>query len=271
MPPAPSPLLAPADVDELADALFAAFEAGRGIAPPSETHPGLTLDDAYAVQRGLLARHAAAGRTVAGRKIGLTSLAMQAQLGIDSPDFGVVLDAHTFASGATLSRGEHRMLLPKLEPELAFVLDRELKGPGVSVDDVLAATRAVVPVLEVIDSRVEEWRIGLVDTVADNASCFGAVLGTPVPLAAAGVLPGVHVRFSRDGEVLTEGDGAAVMGHPAAAVAWLADELGRRGEALPAGQPILAGSFTAAVDALPGTYVADFGPALGTVSVEVVA
>ena len=247
----------------LADELFAAFQHGEPVDPPTQTLPGLTPELAYQVQQRLLARHRDEGREVAGHKVGLTSLAMQRQLGIDSPDFGVVLDSHSFPSGATLSRSGHRMLLPKLEPELAFVLDRPLQGPGLTDEQVMAAITHVIPVMEVIDSRVRDWKIGLADTIADNASCFGAVLGTPVEVAQAGALPGVAVTFSKDGETVQEGRGDAVLGDPVRAVTWLANQVGE----LPVGQPILAGSFTAAVDATPGRFTADFGPAIGSVHV----
>lgn len=249
----------------LADALFDAFERGEAVDPPTQTLPSLTPELAYAVQQRLIERHAERGRSVAGHKVGLTSLAMQEQLGIDSPDFGVVLDSHSFPSGATLSRSEHHMLLPKLEPELAFVLDRPLSGPGLTDEQVMAAVSHVIPVMEVIDSRVRDWRIGLADTIADNASCFGAVLGTPVPIAEAGSLPEVAVTFAKDDATVQEGRGDAVLGDPVRAVTWLANQVGE----LPAGRPILAGSFTAAVDASPGRFTADFGPAIGTVHVEI--
>jgi 2-keto-4-pentenoate hydratase len=252
----------------VASALFEAFQTGVPIEPPTAASPDMTVDDAYAMQRELVAAHEAAGRRVVGRKIGLTSLAMQRQLGIDSPDFGVLLDSHTWPSGTKLSRGP--MLQPKLEPEIAFVLAHELRGPGLSIDDVLGATAAIVPALEVIDSRVRDWQITLCDTVADNASCYGAVLGTPVALDVAGPLAEVTATLSHDGELLVSGSGEAVLGHPAAAIAWLGDELGRRGEALPAGEPLLAGSFSAAVDLLPGSYLADFG-VVGSVALEITA
>lgn len=255
--------------EQLADALLRAFEAGEALEPLTATRPDLSVDAAYRIQRALIAGHARAGRSVVGRKVGLTSVAIQRQLGVDSPDFGVLLDSHVFPSGATLSRSRLRMLAPKLEAEVAFVLDRELRGPGIASADVLANTRAVLPVFEVIDSRIRDWRITLADTVADNASCLGAVLGRAVALQDVGDPVALNVSFGRDGQVLEQGQGAAVMGDPAAAVAWLANELARFGEALPAGQPVLAGSFTAAVDATRGSYEASFGPRLGSVSVEI--
>lgn len=266
---APGTEITETETNELADALFRSFETGQPIDPLTDARPELSVDAAYRIQRVLVAHHARAGRSVVGRKIGLTSLAMQRQLGVDAPDFGVLLDAFVYPLGARLSRSALRMVAPKIEAEVAFVLDRDVRGPGLGVQDILRCTRAVVPVFEVVDSRIRDWRISLADTVADNASCFGAVLGTPVALGDVGELPELTVRFGRDGEVLQQGTGAAVMGHPAAAVAWLANELARFGDALPAGQPVLSGSFTAAVDAAPGRYEASFGSQLGSVSVEI--
>lgn len=257
------------DPETIGAALLDAFETASPVAQLTVEHPQLSLDDAYAIQRALIAGHARLGRKVVGRKVGLTSRAMQRQLGVDTPDFGVLLDSHVWPSGSRLSRSEAGMIAPKLEPELAFVLSRELSGPDLSIDDVLAATESIVPVMEVIDSRIRDWKLTLPDTVADNASCFGAILGTPVPLAETRSLPDVTATLSRGGTVLEEGRGEAVLGHPAAAVAWLAQALDAFGEAVPAGQPILAGSFTAAVDLEPGAYVADFGPAHGAVELTV--
>jgi 2-keto-4-pentenoate hydratase len=206
---------------------------------------------------------------VTGRKIGLTSLAMQRQLGIDSPDFGALLDTHTFESGDTVSRSALHMIAPKLEPEVAVVLASDLAGPGVNAEDVRRSTSHVVAVMEIIDSRVRDWRIGLADTVCDNASCFGGVAAEARDVVRVGELAALAVELRRDGVCQQQGTGDAVMGDPYEAVAWLANELGRHGDALPAGQLILSGSFTAAVEATPGAYVADFGPALGSVELEV--
>jgi 2-keto-4-pentenoate hydratase len=258
-------------VDKLGHQLFAAFESGSAIEPISAAHPTMTVADAYGIQRALLQRHARSGRRAAGHKIGLTSVAIQQQLGVGSPDFGVVLDSHVFDSGATVSRSELKMVAPRLEAEVAFVLDQELRGPGITPEDVIASTRALVPVFELIDSRIRDWRITLVDTIADNASALGAVIGAEVALADAGPVASLSVGFGRDGKVLEQGSANAVMGDPTIAVAWLANELAALGEALPAGKPVLSGSFTAAIDATPGRYEASFGARLGTVSLEIVA
>jgi 2-keto-4-pentenoate hydratase len=258
-----------ADLEALARELLEAFESGSAVEPLTERPGGLDVDDAYRVQQRLVAGHAAAGRTVVGRKIGLTSLAMQRQLGVDEPDFGVLLDSHVFPDAATLDPAALRMVAPRLEPELAFVLGEELRGADLTVEQVLAATTEIVPVFEVIDSRVVDWRITLPDTIADNASCFGAVLGAAVPLDGLGDLREVEVVMSFDGEEVGRATGDAVLGHPAAAVAWLAKAVDRFGAALPAGQPILAGSFTAAVPATPGAYEARFSGGVGTVTATI--
>jgi 2-keto-4-pentenoate hydratase len=263
--------LSPELVEQLGQDLLTAFDTGSAIEPLTSAHPDLTVQDAYRVQRALLNGHARAGRRPAGRKIGLTSPAIQRQLGVDSPDYGVVLDSHVFASGATVSRSGLRMVAPRLEAEVAFILERELRGPGITAAQVRAATRALVPVFELIDSRIRDWRIKLGDTIADNAACLGAVIGAEVAPSDVGSVASLSVRFGRDGEVLQEGDATAVMGDPAAAVAWLANELAQFGEALPAGEPVLSGSFTAAIDAVPGRYEASFGARLGSVTLEIVA
>jgi len=258
-----------ATATELAERLFAALEAGEPIRPLTEADPELDVAGAYQVQRELLALHAGTGRDVAGRKIGLTSVAIQRQLGVSEPDFGFILDSHVFRSGQTLSCSELKLIAPRLEAELAFVLDRALAGPGVTQDDVLAATREVVPVFEVLDSRIADWKIKLPDTIADNASGFGTVLGDGGVAPDGLDLATVGLCIERDGDLLATAAGAAVMGHPARAVAWLANTLGEFGEEVPAGVPVLSGSFTAAFDALPGTYTARFGEGIGSVEVTI--
>lgn len=261
--------LAAAEIEGLARELLDAFETAVPVEPPTDRHPGLGVQDAYRVQQRLVAGHASRGRNVAGRKIGLTSVAMQQQLGVDEPDFGVVLDSHVFAGGQELDPAGLGMIAPRLEPELAFVLGEELGGDDLTVEQVLAATREIVPVFEVIDSRVVDWRITLPDTIADNASCFGAVLGDPVPVAEVGDLREVEVVMTHDGATVQRATGDAVLGHPAKAVAWLARAVHRFGETLPAGQPILAGSFTAAVPTDPGRYEARFSGGVGSVTVTI--
>jgi 2-oxopent-4-enoate hydratase len=250
----------------LADALLVAELSGRPIRPPSEVEPALTVDDAYAIQAINVRsreRDARCPVDVVGHKIGLTSRAMQEQLGVDRPDFGVLYRDRVHRTGARIAT--QRLIAPRIEPELAFVLAADLEGPGVTAAHVLAATAAVVPALEVIDSRVADWRISLVDTIADNASCHCAVLGADEHPPAAVDLAGAAVALRVDGAIVQEGTGAAVLGDPALAVAWLADALAEHGAALRAGHVVLSGSMTAAVPFTAGAHVvADFGP-LGVV------
>lgn len=270
--PTPSPTtLHEADVERIADDLFGAFQSGVAIEPLTASRPELAVEDAYRIQAALMTRHAGAGRARVGRKIGLTSEGVQRQLGVDSPDFGALLATHVFESGATVSIGALRMIHPRIEAEVAFILDRALQGPGVTAAEVLAATRHVVPVFELCDSRIRDWKITLADTVADNASSLGAVLGAPVEPRSVGPLSELTVAFGRDGDVQQRGHGSSVMGDPARAVAWLANQLGELGDALPAGEPILSGSFTPMIDVVAGHYSASFGAALGSVGLEVVA
>ncbi|HEX4108803.1 MAG TPA: fumarylacetoacetate hydrolase family protein [Solirubrobacteraceae bacterium] len=255
-------------LDALAAALFAAFSSGEPIDPISESDPQLDVNAAYAVQERVIEGHRDAGRRVTGRKIGLTSVAIQRQLGVDQPDTGVLFDTLTYRSGERLCLADLRPIIPRIEGEIGFILAKPIAGPGVRAQDVRDATLGLMPVFELIDSRIRDWKITLVDTVADNASCLGAVIGDHVGLADAGPLEHTKMVLMRDGEPLAAGEGSAVLGDPAEAVAWLANELGRRGEQLPAGEPILSGSLTAAVDATPGRYVADFGALLGAVEIE---
>jgi 2-keto-4-pentenoate hydratase len=199
--------------------------------------------------------------------IGLTAKAMQEMLGVDEPDYGCLYADRVLEDGAQIAAAG--LIAPRVEPEIAFVLAKPLSGPGVTAQDVLAATAYVVPALEVIDSRIADWNIGLVDTIADNASCARVVLGSQrsgsldVDLAAAAVDLWVN------GESVQQGTGAAVLGHPAEAIAWLANALAGHGVTLQAGHVLLPGSLTAAVPFAAGDHVvADFAE-LGTVEVHV--
>lgn len=250
-------------LQEVAEGLRAAEETARPIGPVTAKHPELGVDDAYAIQT---LNVAARGTEVVGHKIGLTSKAMQNMLGVDEPDFGVLYEDRVHTAGVELDTA--RLIAPRIEPELAFVLANDLDGPGVTAGDVYTATERVVPAVEVIDSRIADWKIGLIDTIADNASCHCAVLSTDGVPPAEVDLPAVQVRLLVDGEVVQQGDGAAVLGDPAEAVAWLANALARYGHGLKAGHVVLSGSMTAAVPFTPGSHVvADFGP-LGRVEVS---
>jgi 2-oxo-3-hexenedioate decarboxylase/2-keto-4-pentenoate hydratase len=191
---------------------------------------------------------------------------MQQMVGVDEPDYGALLADMLVPDGGRICAA--RLCRPRIEPEVAFRLGARLAGPGVSAADVLAATEAVAPALEIIDSRVADWRITWWDTVADNASSAAFVVGPWTPLADAGELGDREVQLSLDGEVVQQGSTAAVLGHPAAAVAWLADALAGQGAALEAGAVVLSGSCTRAVDVGDGMRVTATVRGLGEVTVE---
>lgn len=238
------------------------------IAPLSETYAGLTLEQAYAIQSAWFALRTANGGQLFGRKIGLTSRAMQEQLGVNQPDYGFLLDNMNVASGSELARD--LFLAPRLEPEISFWLSRDLRGPGVSIADVLAATSGVCASLELVDSRIVDWRIKLVDTIADNASSARVIASEHIVPLGTLDLAEEEVILTRDGERVGSGNGAAVLGHPAAAVAWLANKLAEYDTGLLAGQLVLPGAMCAAVPVVAGsTYNASFNH-LGTVSIRFV-
>ncbi|MFD0687266.1 2-keto-4-pentenoate hydratase [Actinomadura fibrosa] len=254
----------PGSVEKAAAALLDAYATGAPIAPLTEEHPGLTVPDAYAIQLAQVAAWTADGARIKGHKVGLTSAAMRRQFGVDQPDFGHLTDGMFYAEAAPIDVG--RFLQPRIEPEVTFVLGRPLSGPGVTVADAVAAVDFVLPALEIIDSRIADWRITLADTIADNASSGGVVLGArPVrmdglDLALTGCL------LHRNGDLVDTGAGGAVLGSPVNALVWLANALGERGVGLEAGHVVLPGSVTAAVPVAPGdTFTAAFG-GIGTVT-----
>jgi 2-keto-4-pentenoate hydratase len=256
----------------LADALVAAEDQAVAILPLSGTQNPLTLVDAYAVQRHVRSLRERRGERLVGHKVGLTSTAMREMLGVDEPDFGFLTDRLVCESGAVLSRAS--FIAPLVEPEIAFRMGSPLAGETVTAQDVLAATEAVAPALEVVDSRIVDWRIGLIDTVADNASCGRVVLGAFRPLGELD-LARVEVEMrvaSGPGRVdeTVSGDGAAVLGGPAEAVAWLTRALHRfADEGLEAGQIVLPGAMTRALPVDVGDSVQATFCGLGDVQVAI--
>ncbi|MFC0528741.1 2-keto-4-pentenoate hydratase [Phytohabitans kaempferiae] len=249
--------------NDIAERLLRAYVTREAIEPIS-SGPGVrTVDEAYAIQLAQVDRWRRDGRVVRGHKIGLTSAAMREQLGIDQPDYGHLFEDMFFTPGEPVPVG--RFLQPRAEPEIAFVLSGDLAGPGLTVDDAAAAVGSVHAALEIIDSRIADWRIGLVDTIADNASSGGAVVAAePLPVAATD-LADVECVFRVDGEVVATGVGSDVSGTPLGALAWLANRLGELGHRLEAGHVVLSGSLTKAAGISAGNVVtADF-PSLGSV------
>ena len=240
-------------IEALAQLLDECALEARDTTKVTDTHPDMDWNDAYAVQDALRARQLARGAHLVGYKAGLTSFAKMRQMGVESPVFGYLLDVHAMPDGGACSVDE--LIHPKVEPEIAFVLKRELKGPGCHVGAVLAATDFVMPGIEVIDSRYRDFKFDLKSVVADNTSAARFVVGGQ-PLGVEGVdLRTLGVVLEKNGEPVAFGAGAAVLGHPASAIAMLANHLGARGESIPAGSVILSGGITAAVAVEKGDAV----------------
>jgi 2-oxo-hept-3-ene-1,7-dioate hydratase len=245
--------------------LIAAERDRHAVPQLSSTFPDIELDDAYAIQMLWAQRRIAAGARMVGHKIGLTSRAMQMASKMTEPDYGFLLDDMLYNDGAKIPAG--RFLAPRLEVELAFVLGQPLRGPGVRVHDVLRATEYVVPALEIIDYRTEVPR-AVTDTIADNAAAAAMVTGGRVIRPWDVDIRWVGATLSKNGVIEESGVSAAVMGHPAAGIAWLANKLAPLGDGLDAGHILLAGSFTRPVSVAAGDVVhADYGP-LGAVAVS---
>lgn len=252
---------------EIAAQLDRAERDRVAIEPPAASSE-MTLADAYRIQMINVDRRVAGGRRIVGRKIGLTSVAMQKMLGVSEPDFG-----HLFDDMLLPSDGECRvetLMLPRVEPEIAFVLARELRGPGVTRQDVLVAADYVTPALEIIDTRIRDWKITLADTIADNASSARVVLGDRKTKPSTLDLAAVAMTLQKNGAVVEQGVGSAVLGHPAEPVAWLANKLAEFGQTLAAGSLIIPGALCRAVDVGTGDSVIANFEGLGSVTVRFV-
>jgi len=235
----------------------------------SKRFPGMTVEDGYRISRAWVAMKLAEGRSVIGHKIGLTSRAMQIASQITEPDFGTLLDDMLFTCtpGQVLDIPASRFIAPRVEVELAFVLKAPLKGPDVTVEQVLAATDYVTPAIEIIDSRIEQFdrhtkvMRKVFDTISDNAANAGIVVGGAHADPHSTDLPWCGAILRQNGVVEETGLAAGVQGHPAIGIAWLANKLAPWGESLQAGQVVLAGSFTRPVAAQAGdVFEADYGP-----------
>ena len=252
-------------LSEAAGLLDDAQKDGIPVQPLTQTYPGLTVPQAYSIQRLNLDRHVKRGQRVRGHKIGLTSAPMQELLGVSEPDFGYVLDTMVLRNGAAVPA--RTFCAPRIEPEVAFRLTAPLCGPEVTVDDVMAATDALAPALEIVDSRIADWRITLVDTIADNASSGAVVLGDWMPLSQVPPLPDTTATLVLNDSTAATGQGTAVMGDPAAAVAWLANALAHYDTNIEPGQFVMSGSYTTACFVAPGDRASATITGLGTVSV----
>lgn len=263
-------MLSKATIQALAAELHESEKSRVQVEHFSKRHPEMTIEDGYAISREWVAAKIAAGRKPIGHKIGLTSRAMQQSSQIDEPDYGTLLDDMLFADGGDIPFT--RFIAPRVEVELAFVLGKRLRGPSVSIFDVLAATDYVVPAIEIIDARIEQFDRHnkaprkVFDTIADNAANAGLVLGGRPVKPDAVDLRWVSALLYRNGVIEETGVAAGVLNHPANGVAWLANKLAPWDECLEPGEIVLGGSFTRPTNAKPGdTFHADYGP-LGSIA-----
>lgn len=238
------------NIDALGDELFHALKSAEAIAPLTERYPHLTLRHAYAIQQRLMARRLEQGERIIGKKIGVTSKAVMDMLGVGQPDFGQLTDRMVVNQGEAVDMST--LIQPKAEGEIAFVLKHDLAGPGVTVADVLRATEGVMACFEIVDSRIRNWQIKIQDTVADNASCGVFVLGDRLVDPRQLDLYTTGMVLEKNGQVVGTGAGAATMGSPVIAVAWLANTLGELGMSLKAGEVILSGALSAMVPVVTG-------------------
>ena len=245
--------LADSTIAALAQRLDDCALQARDTTKITDDHPDMDWADAYAVQDALRARQLARGARLVGYKAGLTSFAKMLQMGVDSPVFGYLLDAHAVSDGGDCKTAE--LIHPKVEPEIAFVLGRELRGPGCHIGAVLAATDFVLPGIEVIDSRYRDFKFDLKSVIADNTSAARFVVGGQAMPVMGADLRTTGVVMEKNGQPVAFGAGAAVLGHPATAVAMLVNHLGARGEGLPAGSVVLSGGITEAVAVGAGDHV----------------
>ena len=260
-------MLCDVDRKKAADILMTAEKECRQAVQLSQTWPQITIEDSYAISREVAGRRMAAGARLIGHKVGLTSKAMQRSSQIDEPDYGHLFDDMMIADGAKVHHD--RYCRPRVEIELAFILGKPLKGPGIGLPEVLRATEYVVPAIEIVDARLQDPR-KIMDTVADNGAAAGIVIGGR-PVGALDIdLRWVGGIMYRNSEIEETGVAAGVLGHPALGVAWLANKLASHDVALEPGHLVLAGSFTRVVFAQKGdTLHADFG-ALGGIAVQFV-
>ena len=258
--------MTPALIEQLGDELYQALTQRQVLEPLTNRHADITIEDAYAIQQKMLARRLAAGEKVVGKKIGVTSQAVMNMLGVFQPDFGWLTDGMVFNEGEAVPA--NTLIQPKAEGEIAFLLKKDLMGPGISNADVLAATECVMPCFEIVDSRIRDWKIKIQDTVADNASCGVFVLGDcavdprRIDLSTCGMV------MEKNGDIIATGAGAAALGSPVNAVAWLANTLGRLGIGLKAGEIILSGALAAMAPAKAGDNFRMSIGGLGSCSVK---
>ena len=237
-------------IQHYGDELYQSLLDRQPVAPLTDREADITIEDAYQIQLRMIQRRLDAGEHVVGKKIGVTSKVVMDMLKVNQPDFGHLLSGMVYNEGQPISVST--MIAPKAEAEVAFILARDLEGPGVTAADVLRATDCVMPCFEIVDSRIKDWKIKIQDTVADNASCGVFVVGDDRVKPHALDLAAVKMDITQNGQHVASGLGSAVQGHPATAVAWLANTLGRYGIPFLKGEIILSGSLAPLLPATPG-------------------
>lgn len=261
----PSRALDAATIEQLGKVIFDAEREGRQLRPLTTDHPSMTVADAYAVAQDYARRRRADGAVLVGHKIGCTTEAIQRMFGIDTPDYGLIFDDMVVADGIV---DLDALIQPMVEPEIAFELHTELRGPGVTPADVRRATHGVRPCMEIIDSRITNWEVALCDSIADNGSSARVVFGSDLVDLGDLDLTAIEVSFARNDDPPVTGTGAAVLGDPIISVAWLANAIGAFGGVLPAGATVLSGSITTAIRAAAGDRFSAVFPGFGSVRCE---
>ncbi|BBB27584.1 2-oxopent-4-enoate hydratase [Amphritea japonica] len=249
------------------DELFQAMTEQKTLRPFTERYDDITVEDAYHISLRMIERRVAAGERIIGKKIGVTSKAVQNMLNVHQPDFGYLTDKMAFSEGQEMPISE-QLIQPKAEGEIAFILKKDLIGPGVTNADVLAATDCVLPCFEVVDSRIEDWQIKIQDTVADNASCGLFILGDQAVDPRKVDLTTCGMVVEKNGEIISTGAGAAALGSPVNCVAWLANTLGQFGIPLKAGEVILSGSLVPLEPVQAGDFMRVSIGGIGSASVR---
>lgn len=256
------------EIQKIGHQLHQALQSRQALAPLTDSHPEMTLEQAYAVQLAMIQPRLDAGAKIIGKKIGVTSKVVMNMLKVDQPDFGHLLSDMLYSDGGVIEASS--LIAPKAEGEIAFLLKEDLQGPGVTVADVLRATASVMPCFEIVDSRIRDWKIQIQDTVADNASAAAFVLGDSAVDPRDVDLACVGMTLEKNGEIVATGAGAAALGHPANAVAWLANTLGHLGIGLKAGEIVLSGSLAAMVPVQAGDQLRISLGGIGSASVRFV-
>lgn len=237
-------------INQLGDELYDALVNRVVIDPLTSRHADITVEDAYHIQQRMISRRLEKGEKIIGKKIGVTAKAVMNMLGVGQPDFGYMLDGMIYNEGESID--SKTLIQPRAEGEIAFVMKRDVMGPGLTAADILAATEGVMACFEIVDSRIRDWKINIQDTVADNASCGVFVLGDRLVDPRSVDLSTCGMILEKNGEIVGTGAGAASLGSPVNAMVWLANTLGRLGIPLKAGEVVLSGSLAALIPVQAG-------------------